>query len=161
MCSISGCAFIFLPVWIQVDQTELGCQDQELSTCCKPNQLAPFTAMDPEKEEADVFSDTEEPKTEAGEDKEEGGEGEEDEEEDEEEDARIFNTWMQQYRRKEIATGQEDGGGESEGGRAESRGTVEPPVCMRADRRASLPCPVRKYNLKALIVTYLFQEIHI
>lgn len=114
--------------------------------------------MDPDKEEVDVFSDTEEPQPVAGEDEEGGGEGEEDEEEDEEEDARIFNTWMQLYRRKEIATGQEDGGGEAEGGRAESRGTVEPPVCMRADRRASLPCPVRKYNLKALIFIHLFKQ---
>ncbi|XP_075905488.1 uncharacterized protein LOC142903623 [Nelusetta ayraudi] len=48
---------------------------------------------------------------------------------------------MQLYRRKEIAAGEEDGGGEAEGGRAESRGTMEPPVRMRADRRASLPCP--------------------
>lgn len=108
--------------------------------------------MDPDRDEVDVFSDTEEPQTtEAGEDEEDGGEGEEEEEEeDEEEDARIFNTWMQLYRRKEIATGEEDGGGEAEGGRAESRGTMEPPVHMRADRRASLPCPVRKHNLRAI-----------
>lgn len=111
--------------------------------------------MDPDKEEADVFSDTEEPLPEAGEDEEDGGEGEEDEEEDEEEDARIFNTWMQMYRKKEIATGQEDGGSEAEGGRAESRGAVEPSVCTRADRRASLPCPVREYNLKAPNIIHL------
>lgn len=101
--------------------------------------------MDPDKEESDVFSDTEETQTEAREDEEDREEGEEDEEEeDEEEDARIFNTWMHQYRRKEMATGQEDGGGEGEEGRAESRGTVEPPICVRVDRRNSLPCPVRK-----------------
>lgn len=119
-----------------------------MSLCCKPNQSASSTAMDPDREEADVFSDTEEPQT--TEVEEDGGEGEEEEEEDEEEDARIFNSWMQLYRRKEIATGEEDGGGEAEGGRAESRGTMEPPVRMRADRRASLPCPVRKHNLRAL-----------
>lgn len=123
-----------------------------MSLCCKPNQSASSTAMDPDREEADVFSDTEEPQTtEVEEDEEDGGEGEEEEEEeDEEEDASIFNTWMQLYRRKEIAAGEEDGGGEAEGGRAESRGTMEPPVRMRADRRASLPCPVRKHNLRAL-----------
>lgn len=149
--------YYFLPVWIQGDQTEIGCQDQELSTCCKPNQLASSTAMDPDKEEADVFSDKEEPQTEAGEDEEDGGDGEEDEEEDEEEDARIFNTWMQMYRRKDNATGQEDGGGEAEEGRAESRGTMEPPVCMRADRRASLPCPVRKYDFEGCNIIRLFK----
>lgn len=118
-----------------------------MSTCCKPNQLASSTAMDPDREEADVFSDSEEPQTQAREDEKEGEEAEDDE--DEEEDARIFNTWMQQYRRKDMAPGQEDGGGEAEEGRAESRGTVEPPVCMRVDRRSSLPCPVRKHKIKS------------
>lgn len=144
----------FLPVWIRGDQTEIGCQDQKLCLCCKPNQSASSTAMDPDREEADVFSDVDEPQTtEVGEDEVDGGEGEEEEEEeeeDEEEDARIFNTWMQLYRRKEIAAGEENGGGEAEAARAESRGTMEPPVHMRADRRASLPCPVRKHNLRAL-----------
>lgn len=107
--------------------------------------------MDPDREEADVFSDTEEPQAaEAGEDEEDGGEGEEEEEEDEEEDARIFNTWMQLYRRKENAGEEEDGGGEAEGGRAVSRGAMEPPVRTGADRRASLPCPVRNQNLRPL-----------
>lgn len=110
--------------------------------------------MDPDREEAEVFSDTEEPQTlgaEAEEEEKEGGEEEEEEEdEDEEEDARIFNAWMQLYRRGEKAVLEEDGGGESEGGRAESRSSIEPPVRMRADRRASLPCPVRKHIFELL-----------
>lgn len=99
--------------------------------------------MDSDREEAEVFSDTEEPQTLGAEEEEEGGE--EEGEEEEEEDARIFNAWMQLYRRAEKAVLEEDGGGESEGGRAESRSSIEPPVRMRADRRASLPCPVRKH----------------
>lgn len=102
--------------------------------------------MDPDRE-VEVFSDTEEPQTFRAEEEEDGGEEEEEEEdEDEEEDARIFNAWMQLYRRGERAVSEEDGaGGESEGGRAESRSSIETPVRMRSDRRASLPCPVRKH----------------
>lgn len=104
--------------------------------------------MDPDREEAEVFSDTEEPQTLGAEEEEEGEE--EEEEEEDEEDARIFNAWMQLYRRGEKAALEEDGGGESEGGRAESRSSIEPPVQMRADRRASLPCPVRKHIFEFL-----------
>ena len=100
--------------------------------------------MNPDGEEADVFSDTEDPNPlRAGE--EEGDEEEEEEEEDEEEDARIFNAWMHRYRggERQQKIGEEEGEEASEGGRPESRCSVEPPVRMRADRRASLPCPVR------------------
>lgn len=110
--------------------------------------------MDPYREEAEVFSDTEDPSPlRAEEEKEE--EEEEGEEEDEEEDAKIFNAWMQRYRggdrQEKIGEEEEEEEGESEGGRAESRGSVEPPVRMRTDRRASLPCPVREQKPATLL----------
>lgn len=99
--------------------------------------------MDPDQDEAEVNWDTEEPSP-VGEDEEE--EREEDEEEDEEEDARIFNAWMQQYRGRDRPEKseqvEESEEAEPEGGRAESRNSSDPPVLMKADRRASLPCPV-------------------
>nr|XP_046237846.1 putative RING-H2 finger protein ATL71 [Scatophagus argus] len=93
--------------------------------------------MDPDREEAEVFSDPEDPgPLRTHEEEEEGEEGEDDEDEDEEEDARIFNAWMQRYRGGEV-----EAEGESEEGRAASRTGLELPVRMRTDRRASLPCP--------------------
>ncbi|KAM6893558.1 uncharacterized protein FYW49_019938 [Xenentodon cancila] len=102
--------------------------------------------MDPDKEDAEVFSETEDRISlrEDDEDK------EEEEVEDDEEDARIFNAWMQQYRGgeqqkkhgdEEEEEEEEEEGRESERGRPESRSGVEPPVQMRSDRRSSLPCP--------------------
>ncbi|KAI3366193.1 hypothetical protein L3Q82_010010 [Scortum barcoo] len=99
--------------------------------------------MDPYREEAEVFSDTEYPRALRAEEEEEEEEEEEGEEEDEEEDAKIFNAWMQRYRggERQEKTGDKEEEVESEGGRAESRSSIGPPVQMRADRRASLPCP--------------------
>ncbi|XP_008301638.1 E3 ubiquitin-protein ligase TTC3 [Stegastes partitus] len=51
---------------------------------------------------------------------------------------------MQRYRSGEPQkkpADEEEEKEESEGGRPESRRSVEPPVRMKADRRASLPCP--------------------
>ncbi len=113
--------------------------------------------MDPYREEAEVFLDTEDPSPlrseEEEEEEEEEGE-EKEEEEDEEEDAKIFTAWMQRYRggdRQEKIGEEEEEKGESEGGRAESRSSMEPPVRMRTDRRASLPCPVREQKTAALL----------
>ncbi|CAJ1087454.1 putative RING-H2 finger protein ATL71 isoform X1 [Xyrichtys novacula] len=105
--------------------------------------------MDPGVE--DVFLDNEEPSSAKGE--EEESEGEESGEEDsggEEQDAKIFNAWMQRYRggsqqekigeeEEEEEEGEVDG--ELEGGRSESRNSLEPTARKRMDRRASLPCP--------------------
>ncbi|KAF0046321.1 hypothetical protein F2P81_002850 [Scophthalmus maximus] len=98
--------------------------------------------MDPDREEAEVFSDTDDPTPPRPVEEEE-----EEEKEDEEEDARIFNAWMQQYRggkqteriREEKETDEEEE--EAEGGGSESRSSFEPQVRMRVDRRSSLPCP--------------------
>ncbi|KAL7369992.1 hypothetical protein ABVT39_015653 [Epinephelus coioides] len=106
--------------------------------------------MDPDKDEAEVFSDAENPRPlsaqeeEDEEELEEEEEGEKEEDEDEEEDARIFNAWMQRYGagQQQNNIGEEDGEEEeAEGRRPGSRSSLEPPVRMRADRRASLPCP--------------------
>ncbi|XP_068165758.1 uncharacterized protein si:ch211-207l14.1 [Antennarius striatus] len=103
--------------------------------------------MDPDGEEADVFSDTEDPNPVRLDEEQEEGEGEEEEEEDEEdeeEDARIFNAWMKQCRggKTQEKTGEEvETEGEPEGRRSESRSSLVSPVQMRTDRRASLPCP--------------------
>ncbi|XP_051283102.1 uncharacterized protein si:ch211-207l14.1 [Dicentrarchus labrax] len=104
--------------------------------------------MDPDREEADVFSDTEEPSPLRADTVEEEVE---EEEEDEEEDAKIFNAWMQRYRggEQQEKIGEEDEeeekekkkGESAEGGGAESRSNVEPPARMGSNRRASLPCP--------------------
>lgn len=104
--------------------------------------------MDPPREE-DVFADAEDPFP--------LKEEQEDEEEEEEEevDAKIFNTWMQQFRggdhQKKLAQEEKDeeeeeDDVESEGERPESRCGLEPPVQMRTDRRSSLPCPVRNMS---------------
>ncbi|XP_069377360.1 uncharacterized protein [Paralichthys olivaceus] len=110
--------------------------------------------MDPDKEEEEVFSDTdvltprppltpeedeEEREKEKDEEKEKEREKEE-KEKDEEEDARIFNAWMQRYRggKQQEKPGEEEEE-ESDGGGTDSRGSLEPLV--RVDRRASLPCP--------------------
>ncbi|KAM7365836.1 hypothetical protein PAMP_016738 [Pampus punctatissimus] len=109
--------------------------------------------MDPDVQETEVFSDTEvlNPFRAEEEDEREEGEEEEDEEDDEEEDARIFNAWMQQYRRGEQQkkTGEkEEEEEEVEGRRAESRSSLEPPVRMTTDRRASLPCPATLLSMQ-------------
>ncbi|XP_030265128.1 putative RING-H2 finger protein ATL71 [Sparus aurata] len=97
--------------------------------------------MNPDGEEADVFSDTDDPNPLRAGEEEGDEEGAEEEEEDEEEDARIFNAWMHRYKggEQQQKIGEEVGE-ESEVGRPESRCSIEPPVRMRADRRASLPC---------------------
>lgn len=59
---------------------------------------------------------------------------EDEEEEDEEEDARIFNAWMQRCRGNELPKKTED--------KERSTSTLAPPVDVRTNRRASLPCPV-------------------
>ncbi|XP_035006433.2 E3 ubiquitin-protein ligase RNF126 [Hippoglossus stenolepis] len=95
--------------------------------------------MDPDTEEVEVFSGTEVPTPLKPEE-----EKEEKEEEDVEEDARIFNAWMQRYRggkQQEKTREEQEEDVESEGGRTESRSSLEPLVGMRLDRRASLPCP--------------------
>ncbi|XP_033471552.1 uncharacterized protein LOC117249862 [Epinephelus lanceolatus] len=105
--------------------------------------------MDPDKDEAEVFSDAENPRPLSAQEEEdeeelEEEEGEKEEDEDEEEDARIFNAWMQRYGagQQQNNIGEEDGEEEeAEGRRPGSRSSLEPPVRMRADRRASLPCP--------------------
>lgn len=104
--------------------------------------------MDPDREEAEVFVDTEELISGRAVEKEEEVDGEEEEGDDgEEEDAKIFNAWMQRYRggerQEKIGEGMEEEG-EAEGGGTESRSSVESPVQRRTDRRASLPCPVRE-----------------
>lgn len=90
--------------------------------------------MNPDREE-DVFSDPEDPFLMRG----------EQEEEEDEEDARIFNSWMQQYSGGERPKNQEEEEDKegSVGGRPDSRGSLEPPVQMGSGRRSSLPCPVR------------------
>lgn len=108
-------------------------------------------AMDPDLEKAEEFSDTEDPLSQLSvDDEEEEREGEEEkEEEDEEEDAKIFNAWMLKYKggehhekpEKEEAKEEDPGTGQLESG-----STTESPVRMRADRRASLPCPVREHT---------------
>nr|XP_004565679.1 E3 ubiquitin-protein ligase CIP8 [Maylandia zebra]XP_004565680.1 E3 ubiquitin-protein ligase CIP8 [Maylandia zebra] len=98
--------------------------------------------MDPDREEAEVFSDPEDPFALTAEDKEQ--EEDEEEEDDDEEDARIFNTWMQRYRGGEQQSKvgeEEDEDDESEGGRLKSRSSPEPPAAVKSGRRASLPCP--------------------
>ncbi|KAM9328660.1 uncharacterized protein KZ484_020057 [Pholidichthys leucotaenia] len=109
--------------------------------------------MDPDIQEVEVFSDTEGPFSPTAENKE--NEEEEDVDEDEEEDARIFNAWMQHYRRREKqrkSGDEEEENGESEGGRSRSRSSLEPPNQMRVDRRASLPCPS---TLSAMLLSRL------
>ncbi|XP_074520579.1 uncharacterized protein LOC141785881 [Halichoeres trimaculatus] len=97
--------------------------------------------MDPDAEEADVFLDSEEPsimkEEEEEEEEEESGEEESGEEE---EDAKIFNAWMQRYRRGSQPGKAEEGDREVEGARSDSRNSLEPVVRRRTDRRASLPC---------------------
>ncbi|KAG7215620.1 hypothetical protein INR49_021975 [Caranx melampygus] len=101
--------------------------------------------MDSDREEVEVFSETEEPSSLRQEEEEEGEEEEEEEDENEEEDARIFNAWMQQYRggnqQEKIGEEEEEEEEEAGGRRAGSRSSLNPPVRMRTDRRASLPCP--------------------
>lgn len=107
--------------------------------------------MDPEREKAETFLDTEDPLSLRVDDEEEerGGEEEEEEEEDEEDDANIFNAWMLRYR----ATDRQEKPGKEEAGEEEpqtehpdSRSSTESPMKMRAERRASLPCPVRDHR---------------
>lgn len=102
--------------------------------------------MDPDREEAEVFVGADDPlRVNVDEEEEQEEEGEEEkEEEDEEEDATIFNEWMQRYRGEEHQEKpKEEEDKEPDEGRSESRSSAEPQVRMRADRRASLPCPVR------------------
>lgn len=96
--------------------------------------------MDSDPEEAEVFSDAEDPAPLRVEE-----EGEE-EGDDEEEDAHIFSAWMQRCREGEPQkkTGEQEQEGDSAGERVQSRPSSEIPVPMRTDRRASLPCPVSK-----------------
>lgn len=101
-------------------------------------------AMDPDREEAEVFSDPEDPFALTAEEEEEDEEDKDEDEDGEEEDARIFNSWMQRCRGGEQQSkvreeeGEEE---ESEGGRSKSKSSLEPPVPVRSNRRASLPCP--------------------
>ncbi|XP_042260224.1 neurofilament medium polypeptide [Thunnus thynnus] len=107
--------------------------------------------MDPNGEEAEVFSEEEvlNPlKAEEEDESEEGEEEEEEEEDDEEEEvARIFSTWIQQYKggEQQRTIGEEEEEeeeeGEADGRRTGSRNSLQPPARIRMDRRASLPCP--------------------
>lgn len=108
--------------------------------------------MNSDREEAEVFSDAEDPSPLREEE-----EGEE-EGDDEDEGARIFSAWMQLYRggERQKKNGEEEEEGVSEEGQAESRTSSEVPVPMRTDRRASLPCPVRKPA-----ATLVFKLLHI
>ncbi|MED6273711.1 hypothetical protein CHARACLAT_009307 [Characodon lateralis] len=103
--------------------------------------------MDPEREE-DVFSDAEDPFPLREHQEEEDEDDEEEDEEEDEEDAKIFNTWMLQYRgghhqkkQRQEEKEKEEKDRESEGERPESRCSLEPPVQTRSHRRSSLPCP--------------------
>ncbi|KAM3857279.1 uncharacterized protein ACN63O_019266 [Diretmus argenteus] len=64
-----------------------------------------------------------------------------DQEDEEEKDAEIFNAWMNRYRGGEQQRRGEEEEGEAEGGKVDSTSSFEPPVRLRTDRRASLPCP--------------------
>ncbi|TNM94076.1 histone H3.v1 [Takifugu flavidus] len=102
--------------------------------------------MDSDLEKAEEFSDTEDPLSHLSvDDEEEEQEGDEEkEEEDDEEDAKIFNAWMLKYKGGEHHEKPEKEDAEEEDpetGQLESGSTTESPVKMRADRRASLPCP--------------------
>ncbi|XP_065807781.1 uncharacterized protein si:ch211-207l14.1 [Labrus bergylta] len=85
--------------------------------------------MDPDGEEANVFTDAVEPSAVRAE---------------EEEDVKIFNAWMQRYRggtlREKIGEEEEEDR-ESEEGRGSSRSSLESEGRTRMKRRASLPCP--------------------
>ncbi|KAM9766680.1 LOW QUALITY PROTEIN: uncharacterized protein ACNS7B_016025 [Menidia menidia] len=101
--------------------------------------------MDPDREEADVFSDPDDPPPLREEDEDE--DEEEIEEEEEEEGARIFGAWMQQYRGGQKKPGEQEEEeeeqeqkSEAEGGRPESRCSFQP-AQISTGRRASLPCP--------------------
>lgn len=104
--------------------------------------------MDPDCEKAEEFSDTEDHLRVDDEEEEREGE-EEKEEEDEEEDAKIFNAWMLRYKggghqeKPEKEQAEEE---EPETEQPDSRSSMETPIKMRADRRASLPCPVREHT---------------
>lgn len=107
--------------------------------------------MDPDREKAEEFLDTEDPLSLRVDDEEEvsGGEEEDDEEEDEEEDAKIFNAWMLRYRAgncQEKPGKEEAEKEEPPTERPDSRSGMESLIKMRADRRASLPCPVGEHR---------------
>ncbi len=104
--------------------------------------------MDSDREEAEVFADTEDPSPVRAEEEDEEDEEreEEEEDEDEEEDAKIFDAWMQRYRSGEKVGDDKEDQRECEGGRAESRSSIGSPLRLRTDRRASLPCPVREQH---------------
>ncbi|XP_026219161.1 E3 ubiquitin-protein ligase CIP8 isoform X2 [Anabas testudineus] len=99
--------------------------------------------MNSEQEEAEVFSDAEDPTPlRVEEEGEETGD-------DEDEDAKIFSAWMQQYRegdKQKKTEEEEDEEGASGGGRVESGTSSEVPAPMRTDRRASLPCPLSRLH---------------
>lgn len=107
--------------------------------------------MDPDFEKAEEFSDTEDRLSHlsVNDEEEERDREEEKEEEDDEEDAKIFNAWMLKYKGREHhekPEKEEDEEEDPETGQLESGSTTEFPVKMRADRRASLPCPVREHT---------------
>lgn len=104
--------------------------------------------MDPDRQKAIEFLDTEDPLSLRVDDEEEerGGEEEEEEkeEEDEEEDANIFSAGMLRYRARDRQEKPEEEDPQTE--EPDSRGSMESPMKMRADRRVSLPCPVREHR---------------
>lgn len=112
--------------------------------------------MDSDPEEAEVFSDAGDPAPLRVE--EEGEEEGDDEDDDEDEDAHIFSAWMQRCRggERQKKTGEEEEEeGDSEGGRSS-----EVPVPVRTDRRASLPCPVRKPAAKLVFELLYVDKWH-
>lgn len=105
--------------------------------------------MDPDRENAEEFLDTEDPLSLRVDDEEEERGREEVEEEDEEEDAKIFNAWMLRYRaggRQEKPAKEEAGEEEPRTEEPDSRSSTESPLKTRAERRASLPCAVGEHG---------------
>ncbi|KAG7503134.1 E3 ubiquitin-protein ligase CIP8-like [Solea senegalensis] len=95
--------------------------------------------MDPDRDDTEVFSDSEDPFPPRPE------EDEEKDGDDEEEDAQIFSAWMQRChcgkQEEKTSEEEEEDERESEGARSDSRNSLEQVSRIRVDRRASLPCP--------------------
>lgn len=103
--------------------------------------------MDPDREKPEEFSDTEDPLSLKVDDEEEERSGDEDEEE--EQDENIFNAWVLRYRARdhqERPEEEEVREEEPQTKQSDSGSSMESPIQMRPERRASLPCPVRDHR---------------
>ena len=69
-------------------------------------------------------------------------EEQEEEEEEEEDDDDIFSNWLSRYKATEQAKDKEKDEGEDNADMFDRKSSLDPPARPRADRRASLPCPV-------------------